>query len=163
MIHSTSRFTCHQIEFSQLISHSNSRNQISSDRNVENTHSCHRGRDLEHDESNERQHLTNLRCQSVTDRFLDVVVDFSTLLDAYHNRTEVVVEQNHVSCVFSNVGTCDTHGHTDICFLDSRRVIHTVTSDSHDLTYLLASLDDNQFLSRSSPSEHYLTLTQPLL
>ncbi len=56
--------------------------------------------------------LGDVTGQGVGDRLLQVVEDETTLFHPSYNRSKVIVQQNEISCLFADVTSCYTHGHT---------------------------------------------------
>jgi len=143
MILSISRFSSHQIQLSRLISQGNSRYQISSNRYIQHNDSSYWTWNLKDYKSNKREHLSYLRSQSITYRFLNIIIYFPTLLDTHHYWTEVIIEKNHVSCVFCHLSACYTHWHSYICFFYCWRIIYTVTCYCHYFSKFLTSFHND--------------------
>lgn len=57
-----------------------------------------------------------------------------TLLHACHNGGKVVIQQDHVGCIFSSIRAGNAHGHANVCLLQGWGVIHTIPRHSHDCT-----------------------------
>lgn len=72
-------------------------------------------------------HLTNVGADQVADELLHVVVDGTALLNGSHNGGKVVISQHHLR---SRLGysSSRSHGNTDLSLLQSRSIIHTITS-----------------------------------
>ena len=64
------------------------------------------------DEEEERRDLRNVRSQSVSDRFLQIVEDKTTLFNSSDDGGEVVVKQDHVSSFFRYVRSTNSHSNT---------------------------------------------------
>jgi hypothetical protein len=73
---------------------------------------------LENDEEDEWGNLWDVRLQGIGDRFLQVIEDESTFLYTVDDGAEVIIEQDHICGVLSNIRT-RSHGDTNIGFLDS--------------------------------------------
>ncbi|TEA35994.1 hypothetical protein DBR06_SOUSAS810118, partial [Sousa chinensis] len=63
----------------------------------------------------------------VADKLLHVVVYRPSLLHGSHDGGEVVISQDHLRGGFSHRGA-RAHGNADFRFLQSRSIIHTVSS-----------------------------------
>jgi len=73
----------------------------------------------------------DLRCRvsdRILDRSLQVYENLTTLLDAVHGGSEVVIEENHIRGFFGHVRARNIHGDTEVCALQSWGVIDTITS-----------------------------------
>lgn len=55
-----------------------------------------------------------------------------TLLHARHNGSKVVIQQDHVSSIFSSIRASNAHGYTNVSFLQGWGVIHTIPCYSHN-------------------------------
>ena len=64
------------------------------------------------DEEQEGRDFGDVGRQSVGDGFLQVVEDETTLLHTGHDRSKVVVQEDHVGRLFGHVRSGDTHGDT---------------------------------------------------
>ena len=92
----------------------------------------------EHDKAESGSTGTELEREEV----LDVVEDALALLDGAEDGAEVVVSQNHVCGFLSHVCAELAHADADVCFLQRRSVVHTVTSHGYDVAAALQSVDD---------------------
>ncbi len=99
--------------------------------------------------------------ECVGDGFLEVIEYPSALLYSYHNRTEVIIQEDHISGILSHICTCNTHRNSNISLLDSWRVIDTVAGDCYNLPCFLASLNDDKFLGWTGSCEYYLWFGEP--
>jgi len=73
----------------------------------------------------------DLRCRvsdRILDRSLQVYEYLTTLLDAFHGGSEVVIEENHIRGFLGNVRARNVHGDTEVRPLQSWGVIDTITS-----------------------------------
>ena len=111
----------------------------------------------------ERPDFGHVGGQQVDDGFFEVIEDFAALFDAINNRGEVVVEQNHVGCVFGNVRPADPHGNADVALLDRWGIVDPIARYSHHVTDFLARFHDLQLLGWSGPCEHNLRFPHPSL
>jgi hypothetical protein len=64
----------------------------------------------------------------ILDRSLQVHEYLTTLLDAIHGGSEVVIEENHIRGFLRHVRARDVHGDTEVGTLQSWGVIDTITS-----------------------------------
>mmetsp|Transcript_47293 Transcript_47293/g.64122 ORF Transcript_47293/g.64122 Transcript_47293/m.64122 type:complete len:436 (+) Transcript_47293:834-2141(+) len=152
----------HDIKFGVLVSERDGWYHISSQINAKNKNSGKGKRNLEQDEEEEGSDLGNVGGEGIGNGLLQVIEDKTTFLDTTDNGVEVIVKKKHISGVLSDIRT-GTHSNTNIGLLNSRRVIDTITSDSDDVTELLASIDNEQFLGRSGSGENDLGLSDPVL
>jgi hypothetical protein len=151
----------HDIKLRVLIGERDGGYHISSEINAENEDGREGEGDLEDNEEDEGRDLRDVGGESVGDRFLQVIEDETTFFDTIDNGAEVIIEQDHITGVLSDLRSA-THSNTDIGLLDSRGVIDTITSDSDDFSKVLASVDDKELLRRSSSGEHNLWLSDPV-
>ena len=73
----------------------------------------------------------DLRCcvgDRILDRSLQVYEYLTTLLDAFHGGSEVVIEENHICGFLRHVRARNVHGDTKVRALQSWGVIDTITS-----------------------------------
>lgn len=70
---------------------------VSSQIDAQNGDGSERERNVAQDERQEGRDLRNVGCQRVRDRLLQVVENETALLDSGNDRSEVVIEQDHVS------------------------------------------------------------------
>uniref|UniRef100_A0A915KDR6 Uncharacterized protein n=1 Tax=Romanomermis culicivorax TaxID=13658 RepID=A0A915KDR6_ROMCU len=90
----------------------------------------------------------------------------ATLFHAGHYGGEIVVQQNHVGCLFTDVAAGYAHGDADIglkkrqiivgvtaCRVH-RRIVDSVTGDGDDGTATLAPFDNHQLLLGRRAGEH---------
>merc|ERR1719312_273427 len=104
----------------------------------------------------ERGDLRNVRGKSVGDRFLQVVKDKTTFLNTSDKGSKIIVKQDHGSGLLGYIRSSNTHSNSDISFLKSRGVVHTVACHSNNGAHALATLDNDQFLLWGSSGEHDL-------
>lgn len=151
----------HDIKLGVLVCEGNGGNHISSEINAENEHGSERQRHLEGNEEQEGGNLGNVGGESVGNGLLQVVENKATFFNTVDNGREVIIEQKHISGVLGNV-RARAHSDTDIGLLDSRGIVDTVTSDSHDVTEALASIDNKKLLGGSGTGEDDLGLGNPV-
>mmetsp|Transcript_9769 Transcript_9769/g.32432 ORF Transcript_9769/g.32432 Transcript_9769/m.32432 type:complete len:927 (+) Transcript_9769:309-3089(+) len=82
--------------------------------------------------------LRHLGAQGVRDRLLQVLRREPALLDAKHNRRELVVEQDDVGRILGHLGAADAHGDSNVGLLKGRRVVDAVTGHRDDVAVDLA-------------------------
>lgn len=156
-----SRLPFHDIELWVFIGKRDSWNHIASKIDTEDEHSGQGEWYLEDDEEDERGDLWNVGLKGVSNGFLQVIENESTFLNTVDDGAEVVIKQNHISSIFSNI-RAGSHGNTDIGFLDSWGIVDTITSDGDDMTGLLTGINNKQFLGRSGSGKHDLFLGNPI-
>ena len=61
------------------------------------------------------------------------MIDTTTPYGRLHGRSEVVISENDVRSLLSNLGTNDTHGGPDVGGLEGGAVVCTITGDTGDL------------------------------
>jgi hypothetical protein len=152
----------HDIKLGVLVGERDGGYHISSQINAKDKHGGEREGDLEDNEEQEGGNLGNVRGEGVSDRFLQVIEDKATFFNTVHDGAEVIVEQDHITSVLSDLRST-THSNTDIGLLNGRGVIDTITGHSDDLTKVLASVNNQEFLGRSGSGEHDLGLSNPVL
>merc|ERR1719315_465739 len=114
--------------------------------------------DICKNEKKEGRDLGNIGSKSVSDGFLQVVEDKTTFFNACDNGSKVIIEQDHVSGLLGYIGSSNTHGNSNISFLESRRIVYTVTCHGNNGTHTLATLDNDQLLLWGSSGEHDLSV-----
>lgn len=105
------------------------------------------------DGQEDQNDLADVRGQQEHDKLLDVGVNNTTLLHCRHDAAEIDVRQDHVRSAFGDLRAQNTHGHTDICFLECRRIINTITSHSSDDTLALKWLHNLDLVFRVSTDD----------
>ena len=100
----------------------------------------------QHDAEEHRQHLAEIGRQQVAQELSDVREDRAALFNRRDDRRKVVIGQHHVGRFFRHVGACDAHRHADICFLQSRRIVHPISRHGHDGARTSEGVDDPQFV-----------------
>jgi hypothetical protein len=73
---------------------------------------------------------------------LDVVEDALALLNCPQDSREIVVRQNHVRCLLGNIGAKLAHRNTYVGFLQSGRIVNTITSHGNYVTAGLKCCDN---------------------
>ena len=68
--------------------------------------------DIKQNEHQKGGNLRNVGCQGVGDGLLQIVENQTTLFYTGNDGGEVVVQQDHVSGLFGDIGTGNTHGNT---------------------------------------------------
>ncbi|RUS15311.1 hypothetical protein BC937DRAFT_92617 [Endogone sp. FLAS-F59071] len=90
----------------------------------------HRDERLRHPKDNrkeDRNDLSNVRGNEISDELLSVVVDGAPLLDGFLYSCKVVIGQDHICCELGHV-RARAHCNTNVSHLEGRRVVDTVTS-----------------------------------
>ena len=113
------------------------------------------------DLAQERQNLGDVTGQGVGDGLLEVGKDQSTLLNATHNRSKVIVHQNHVGRILGDFGT-SAHRNTNVSFLQGRGVVHTVTGHSDNVIQLLQLGNNLLLLVRQRTGKHNITTAEDI-
>ena len=65
---------------------------------------------------------------------VDGVVNAVTPHDRFHNQSEVVVHENDIGCLLHNFCIGNTHREPDVCCLEGRTIVRTVTCDANNPT-----------------------------
>jgi hypothetical protein len=152
----------HDIELWVLIIDGDSWDHVGTEIDTEDEYSGERKWDLEQDEEDEWQDLWDVGGESVGNGFLQVIEDESTFLDTVNDGREVIIEQEHIGSILSNIRS-GTHSNTNIGLLNSWGVIDTITGNSDDVSSLLAGIDDKKLLGWSGSGEDDLWLRDPSL
>merc|ERR1719309_77807 len=139
-----------------IVSHGDGGHHVSSQVNTEDCDGSKGQGDISKNEKEEGRDLGNIGSKSVSDGFLQVVEDKTTFFNACDNGSKVVIEQDHVSGLLGYIGSSNTHGNSDISFLESRRIVYTVTCYGNNCTHTLATLHNVQLLLWGSSGEHDL-------
>jgi hypothetical protein len=110
---------------------------------------------LPHDDrSDERgDQSNNIDCKLELEESSDVVINISSPFACFHNRGEVIILNNNISSRMSNLGS-SLHGKTNICFLEGRCIVSTITSDSNNISKLSKSRDHDVFVIWSGSSKN---------
>jgi hypothetical protein len=153
--------TFHDIKFGVLISERNGGDHIGTKINTQNKDSRKGKGHLAGNEEQERGNLGNVGGESVGNRFLQVVENKTAFFNTINNGREVIIKQKHISGVLGDI-RAGTHGDTNIGLLNSGGIIDTITGNSDDMTKTLASINNKEFLGRSSTGENDLGLTDPV-
>eukprot|EP00128_Syssomonas_multiformis_P007332 Colp12_sorted_trinity150504_noHs@15857 len=96
--------------------------------------------------------------QRVGDGLLQVHEQSAALLDADHDRGEVVVQQHHVGGLLGHVAAVQTHRDADGGLLQRGRVVHSVAGHRGHVAGLGELLHDDQLLLGGCAREHDLGL-----
>lgn len=96
-------------------------------------------------DQDERKDLGDVGGKGVGDGLLQVIEDNSTFFDSENDRGEVIVLKNHIGGLFGDIRAGDSHRNANVSLLQSRRVVHTITSDGNDRTSTLATLRINRW------------------
>ena len=80
------------------------------------------------------------------DRTIKKSTAFSTFFHSSHNGGKVIIQENHVSSLFGDIRSSNTHSYTNVSLLQSRRIIDTIASHSHNgallvQTYRCSNID----------------------
>jgi len=148
----------HDVGLSLLVSHGDGGHHVSSQVNTEDCDGSKRQGDISKNEKKEGRDLGNIGSKSVGDGFLQVVKDKTTFFNACDNGSKVIIEQDHVSGLLGYIGSSNTHSNSNISFLESRRIVYTVTCHGNNGTHTLATLNNDQLLLWGSSSEHDLSV-----
>ncbi len=154
-------FTGHHVHFRLFVGQGQSRVDVSSHADDEHEDVGEGEWDLENDECDERPDFGHVGGEQVDDGLLEVIEDLAALLHSVDNGGEVVVEQDHVSCVFGHVRPADAHRNADVTLFDCRGIVDSVAGYTHYVSYFLAGLDDLQFLGWSGSGEDDLRFLDP--
>lgn len=78
------------------------------------------------DSQEDAHNFANVRRDEVSDELLGVVVDCSTFLHSLFNRSEVVIDKNHVSSKLGYIGS-RTHCDTNIGLFKSDSIVDAIS------------------------------------
>ena len=59
------------------------------------------------------------------------------LFHASNNRSEVVIQKNHVRGVLGYWGSCNTHRNTNISFFEGRAIVDAIACYCYNMSYSL--------------------------
>lgn len=85
MVSLFTRLSSHDIELSFFVSERESRKDIGADTDAKHKDVGERKRDLDDDESNERNNFRNIGSQQIDDSFLEVIKDLSAFFNTNDN------------------------------------------------------------------------------
>ena len=89
----------------------------------------------------DRYDFADVGGDEVADELLRVVVNGAAFFDGAFDGGKVVVYEDHVGGEFGDIGS-GAHGYTNVGFLESGRVVDTVTSHGDDFTGLLEEVNE---------------------
>merc|ERR1719188_213732 len=154
----------HDVGLCLLVGHGDGGHHVGSQVDTQDGDGSKRKWDISQDEEKEGGDLGNVGGQGVGDGLLQVVKDKTTLLDSSNNGGKVVIKQDHVSGLFGDVRSSDTHGNSNVSLLESRRVIDTISSDGNNGSHSLTTLDNDQLLlGRGSGEDNLSVVHQDLI
>lgn len=99
---------------------------VSSKIDAENSYCTEWQRDITKDKGQERRYFRNVRRQGVGNGFFQIVKDQTSFFHSRDDRSEIVIQQDHIGSLFGHIGSRDAHGDTYVRFFQGRRVVHTV-------------------------------------
>lgn len=102
-----------------------------------------------HNETKSRSAGTQLESQKI----LNVVENALALFDGAEDCAEVVVGEDHICGLLGHVSSQFAHADSNICLLQSRSIVHTITSHGHNIATTLESVDDLKLVVRASTRE----------
>ncbi len=83
------------------------------------------------------------------------------LLDRRHDSGEVVVEQDEIGRLASDVRTAPSHGDADLNLTECRSIVHAVSSHRHDMTTCLECTRDTELvLWRDASDDHLVSVDE---
>ena len=144
----------HDVGLGLFVGEGDGGEEISSQIDAEDGDGSERKGNGENHEDEEGSDFGNVGSEGVGDGLLQVVEDQSTFLNTSDDGSKVVIKQDHVSGLFGDIRTGNTHGNTDIGLLERWGIVDTITSDGDDLAGSLATIDDDKFLLGRSSGEH---------
>ena len=93
-------------------------------------------------------HFADVGTQQEANHLFDIGVDATTFPDGIHDGSKVIIGQGHIRSTLGNIRTGDAHSAADICSLQCRRIINTVTGHRNHLTLALPGFDDADLILR---------------
>ncbi len=68
-------------------------------------------------------HFTQVTGEQKNYGLFNVIVNISSLFNGRNNGCEVIIGKNHIRCAFGNIGTCNSHGNSNIgsCLMKGHR------------------------------------------
>ncbi|MPN12601.1 hypothetical protein SDC9_159919 [bioreactor metagenome] len=88
------------------------------------------------------------------DKPLKVLVNAAPPLDGVDDGGKGIVEQNNVAGFFGNLCAGNTHSNTYVSVFQRRRVVDTVSRDSHHITHVFEQLNHTHFDRRRTAGNH---------
>jgi hypothetical protein len=76
----------------------------------------------------QRARLGNVLGKQVQDEFLDIVEHASTFFNSVDDGSKVIICEYNVRSIFCDIRTGLAHGNADVCALERRRIVDTITS-----------------------------------
>jgi len=97
-------------------------------------------------------------CQYLSAEKVDSNITF-TFLHSCDDRSKVIIQQYHISCVFSCIRTSNTHSNSNVCFFKSRGVIDSISGHGNDCSLEYTKESRCEFFEevvQSSPKDSLL-------
>mmetsp|Transcript_24246 Transcript_24246/g.38835 ORF Transcript_24246/g.38835 Transcript_24246/m.38835 type:complete len:913 (+) Transcript_24246:188-2926(+) len=121
-----------------ILRHFNSKNETEGDSTdqvtVENLDRGERTELKTTDNTKEDSHTLGVVDGGVKEKDLtEVIPHGTTLLDGTHNSSKVIISKNHLSSLTSDISTLLTHSNTHVGGLESRGIVHTITSHTNNV------------------------------
>lgn len=104
--------------------------------NPEELHRVEAFRDAEHGGEEDREDLTDVTGDEVSNEGLHVTVDGAAFFNSLYNSSKVVVVENHVRSALGNLSSGNSHCNTDTRLLDGGGIVDTITSHSDDFAHV---------------------------
>ena len=83
-----------------------------------------------------------------------MLIQISSIFHSFYNRCEIVIRQDHRSCILGNLTSGHSHRNTDIGLFQCRCIIHAVTCHCYDIPLLLPCTDNSDLMFRRNPRIH---------
>jgi len=151
----------HNIRLGILVSERNCRPQIRAEINAQSQNSGKWQWNLNYDKGQETSKFRDVVSDSKRNWLFQVFKQSSAFQNTVNDWRKVIIQQNHVSGVLSDIRSW-AHCNTDVCLFYSRRVINTVACYSHDVTWSLASVYNQKFLRWCGPSKYNFWFSNPV-
>mmetsp|Transcript_3256 Transcript_3256/g.4693 ORF Transcript_3256/g.4693 Transcript_3256/m.4693 type:complete len:402 (+) Transcript_3256:260-1465(+) len=110
----------HDVGFFLFVSERDGGNHVGTQIDAKNEDCGKRKRNSGKNKDQEGRDFWNVGREGVSNRFLEVIKDFAAFFNAIDDGGKVIVEEDHISSTFGNIGTSDTHSNTNIGFTKGR-------------------------------------------
>lgn len=96
----------------------------------------------------------NVHCELELNELSNRIIDVSSPFASCNDTSEVIIQQNNISCIFRNFRSCNAHRESDVSFLECGSIICTITGNSDNMTKLDQSCNENVFIIWCASSEN---------
>jgi len=109
----------------------------------------------------ERSEFGNVVGEVESQEAADILESRAPLLDRSHDGGEVVVEQDEIGRLASDVRTAPSRGDADISLTACRSIVHDVSRHRHDMTTCLECTRDTELiLWRDASDDHLVSVDE---